>query len=220
MAIPRLLLSVSPDRFNSYAEALKEAGAQSVGGYCPAPDLTCDGLVLCGGGDVEPSLYGQENHGSFPPEPGRDHAEEQLFRAFLQAGKPILGICRGMQYINVLLGGTLIQDLPKDIAPFHGGVKYDLIHPIRTREGSLLHTLYGATFPVNSYHHQAVDVLGEGLEATAWAEGGFPEAFEHRSLPILAVQFHPERLSCGFRRQDAVDGIPFLRHFVSLCQPR
>ena len=220
MASPRLLLSLSPDTPESYETAFHLAGAEVLGGYCPEADLSCDGLVLCGGGDVDPALFGQENRGSDPPDPARDLAEAQLFRAFYQAGKPILGICRGMQIINILLGGDLIQDLPHDIAVFHGGVKYDLFHPIRTAEGSLLRSLYGPICHVNSFHHQAVDRLGEGLVPIAWAEGGFVEAIVHTASPILGVQFHPERLTWEKNRVKALDGLPLLQHFVSLCQPR
>ena len=89
MASPRLLLSVSPDTLESYEAAFHLAGAEVSGGYCPEVDLSCDGLVLCGGGDMDPALFGQENQGSDPPDPARDHSETQLFRAFYQAGKPI-----------------------------------------------------------------------------------------------------------------------------------
>jgi putative glutamine amidotransferase len=100
-----------------------------------------------------------------------------------------------MQVVNVALGGTLLQDLPGEIRPFHGGGEEDRVHPVRSREGTLLHRLYGPIFPVNSAHHQAVDRLGEGLETIAWAESGFPEALIHTQRPVLGVQFHPG--GCG-----------------------
>ena len=187
-------------------------------GYAPRPDLTCTGLLLCGGGDVDPSYYHQENQGSQPPDLVRDQAEMELFHAFFQAGKPIFGICRGMQLMNVALGGTLIQDLPAPVLPFHVNNAQDQIHPIRAQEGSLLHQLYGPVFSVNSRHHQVVDQLGEGLLAIAWAEAGFPEGLVHTSLPLLGIQFHPERLSFAHRRPDAVDGAPLFHHFLDLCR--
>ena len=143
---------------------------------------------------MDPALFGQENRGSQPPDRQRDQAELELFWAFFQAGKPILAICRGMQVVNVALGGTLLQDLPGEIRPFHGGGEEDRVHPVRSREGTLLHRLYGPIFPVNSAHHQAVDRLGGGLRRTAWSEGGVTEALEHTHLPVAAVQCHPERL--------------------------
>lgn len=217
---PRILLSAGPEPPYTYRAALEALGLRTAGGYCPAPDLTCDGLVLCGGGDLESTLFGQENQGSDPPDLARDKAELELFHAFYQAGKPILGICRGMQVINVALGGDLIQDLPAPLLPFHRGKDHNLIHLVRAQDGSLLHRLYGQVFPVNSYHHQAVGKLGRGLRATAWAEGGFAEALEHDSLPILGVQFHPERMAAPRRHPAAVDGGLFLTHFADLCRAR
>lgn len=211
-------LSGSQGKTNYYEDALRNLGAFPLPGYCPAPDLSCDGLILCGGGDLDSSLFGQESQGSEPPDPARDQAELALFRAFFQAGKPILGICRGMQLINVALGGSLIQDLPSHVRTFHRGTGEDLVHPIRTLEGSVLHQLYGPLFSVNSFHHQAVDRLGEGLRATAWSEGGVVEALDCPGQPILAVQFHPERMAFSKRRLDTVDGAPILSHFLTLCQ--
>lgn len=216
--LTRIQLSGSPEPLTNYRAAVALAGGVAVGGYAPEPDLTCGGLVLCGGGDLNPALFGQEDRGSQPPDPVRDRAEMALFQAFFQAGKPILGICRGMQLINVALGGTLIQDLPASVAPFHGGSKTDRIHPIRTAEGSLLHQLYGPICSVNSFHHQAVDRLGDGLIPTAWAEASFAEGLAHSALPVLGVQFHPERLAFHNQRADAIDGAPLFFHFMSLCR--
>ena len=218
MNIPlRIQVSGDAGKTDNYTQALTQLGACPIAGYAPSPDLSCGGLVLCGGGDLDPALYGQEDRGSQPPDPVRDRAELELARVFSQAGKPILGICRGMQVLNAAFGGTLIQDLPPQSHPFHGGAGHDLVHPVRAEAGGFLHGLYGPLFPVNSYHHQAVDRLGEGFRAWAWAESGFPEGMSHDRLPILAVQFHPERMSFRHRREDTVDGAPLLRYFLSLC---
>ena len=215
----RLRIQVSGEAgyTDNYCAALRGAGGDPVVGYCPAPDLSCVGLLLCGGGDIESALYGQEDRGSQPPDRARDRAELELFRAFYEAGKPILGICRGMQLINVALGGTLIQDLPPEQRPFHGGGKADMIHPVRSEEGSILRRLYGPLFHVNSSHHQAVDDLGQGLRASAWAESGFAEAVELPGKPVLGVQFHPERMSFGRRRLDTVDGAAIFNWFIGAC---
>lgn len=214
----KLTLQVSGERghTDNYCAAIRGAGGEPVAGYCPVPDLRCDGLLLCGGGDLDPALYGQESRGSQPPDRVRDQAELALFQAFYEAGKPILGICRGIQLINVALGGTLIQDLTPELRSFHTG-KMDTVHSIRAVENSILHRLYGPLFPVNSSHHQAVDRLGRGLRATAWAEGGFPEAIELSGRPILGVQFHPERMSFGRRRLDTVDGAAIFTWFLGAC---
>ncbi|MCI9156493.1 MAG: gamma-glutamyl-gamma-aminobutyrate hydrolase family protein [Lawsonibacter sp.] len=214
----RIQLSGEPDGMQNYFDALTQAGAVPVGGYCPSPDLTCDGLVLCGGGDLDSALFGQENRGSEAPDHARDAAELALFQAFFQAGKPILGICRGMQLINVALGGTLIQDLPQEQKAFHCGGKADMVHPLRALEGSVLHMLYGPVFSVNSSHHQAVDALGKGLRAVAWAESGFAEAIDCPGLPLLGVQFHPERMAFGRHRLDTVDGAALFSWFLGVCQ--
>ena len=203
---------------DNYCAALRGAGCEPVAGYCPAPDLRCGGLLLCGGGDIESALYGQEDRGSQPPDRNRDRAELELFRAFFEAGRPILGICRGMQLINVALGGTLIQDLPAQAVPFHGGGKGDRVHTVRALEGSLLHRLYGSVFSVNSAHHQAVDALGQGLRAVAWAESGFAEAVDFPGGPVLGVQFHPERMSFGRRRLDTVDAASLFTWFLGVCR--
>jgi len=202
---------------DNYCAAIRGAGGEPVAGYCPAPDLYCAGLLLCGGGDIECSLFGQEDRGSQPPDRKRDQAELALFRAFYEAGRPILGICRGMQLINVALGGTLIQDLPDRQRPFHTG-KTDTVHPLRAEEGTLLCRLYGPVFHVNSSHHQAVDLLGRGLRASAWAESGFAEAIEQPERSILGVQFHPERMSFGHRRLDTVDGTAIFTWFLGACR--
>lgn len=189
----RIQISGPRGRMERYEEAVRGAGGQPVAGFCPQPDLTCGGLLLCGGGDLSPTWYGAEDCGSGPPDPERDRAELALVRAYLAAGRPILGICRGLQVLNVALGGTLIQDLGDTLRPFHQG-EQDLWHPIRTVPDSLLHQLWGGYILVNSAHHQAVDRLGGGLRRTAWSEGGVTEALEHTHLPVAAVQFHPERL--------------------------
>ena len=214
----RIQISGEAGFMKHYILAVQGAGGQPIEGYAPAPDPTCDGLLLCGGGDVIPARYGQEDRGCEAMDPVRDEAEFALLDAYLKTGKPVLGICRGMQLMNVAFGGTLIQDLAPGCKPFHGGAGRDLVHPIRAAEGSLLHRLYGPLFPVNSTHHQAVDALGKGFRATAWAESGFVEAMEHESLPLIAVQFHPERMAYHRRREDTVDGAPLLCHFLELCR--
>ena len=91
----------------NYVQAIQGAGGEPLAGYCPQPDLACGGLLLCGGGDIECSLYGQEDRGSNPPDLARDRAELALFRHFYGAGRPILGICRGMQLVAAALGLVL-----------------------------------------------------------------------------------------------------------------
>ena len=108
------------------------------------------------------------------------------------------------------VGNLFHQKLPE--------AKEDKLHPVRCGENSLLYRLYGPLAMVNSFHHQAVDRLGQGLKATAWSEGGIVEAMEHETLPIISVQFHPERMSYEKRRADAVDGRFLFEEFIALCK--
>ena len=218
--IPRILLAGSDGDRSNYEQAVCNAGGEPVSCYCPPVDLSCDGLILCGGGDIDPARYGQEIHGSEEIDQARDEAEFAVAEAFLNAGKPILGICRGHQILNVVLGGTLLQDIGTDLHLFHrqGPKKEDRIHPIRNRPGSFLNRLYGPVCPVNSSHHQALDVIGPSLVPVAWSESGLVEGLIHTSLPVLSVQFHPERMAFGHRRPDTVDGALIFRQFLAQCQ--
>jgi gamma-glutamyl-gamma-aminobutyrate hydrolase PuuD len=162
-----------------------------------------DALIISGGPDLEPSRYGAEpGPRTTVVRPGRDAAELTLLRAALQAGLPVLGICRGMQLINVALGGTLIQHLP-DAVGHEGhspnpGVMGE--HKVSVAAGSRLAGLLGAgsVFRVPTHHHQGIDQLGAGLVPVAWAEDGVIEAVELDGAGrpghqfTVAVQWHPE----------------------------
>ena len=215
---PRIQLSCEQGAFAAYADAVTAAGGLPCPGYAPEPHLSCVGLVLCGGGDLDPDMFGWPQAGGDPPDRVRDLAEVNLFRAFSLAGRPILGICRGMQVIAAAQGGGLIQDLPPEQCVFHKGTKRDdARHPVRTMPGSLLERLYGPILHTNSFHHQAVADPGFGMTVTAWSEGGVAEAMEHQRLPILGVQFHPERMSYARRRPDCDDGGAIWEYFLKQC---
>ena len=213
---PKVLISTGGGDPTNYLAALKAAGAQGEAHYLPTPDLRYDGLLLAGGGDMEPARFGQPNCGSRDIDPARDTAELALLDAFCAAGKPVLAICRGFQVVNVWLGGELVQDLSPALAPFHGGGEGDRVHPVRAVEGSLLWRLYGPVFSVNSAHHQALGRLGRGLSVTARSEGGVAEAVEHETLPLIAVQFHPERMTVAKAKPDTVDGGAVFRFFLDM----
>jgi putative glutamine amidotransferase len=169
----------------------------------PVPDTAAavvarlDGLVLSGGPDIDPGRYGAAPLASTgAPRADRDAAELGLLDAATAAGVPVLGICRGLQLLNVARRGTLHQHLPDVVGtPDHapGPGTYGR-HAVAVDEGSLLARVLGRTSAeVPSYHHQAVDDLGRGLTVTATAPDGTVEALEDRSLPFcLAVQWHPE----------------------------
>lgn len=179
-----------PARFANYRRWAASAGGRAVfGKKAEGQAALWDALLLPGGGDLEPWRYGQENAASRNLEPERDAAELRLLRDFTAAGKPVLGVCRGLQVINVFFGGTLAQDVPG-----HGTLAgADRLHGVRTAP-SPLRALWGEALTVNSAHHQAADRLGGGLRAVQWAEDGVVEALCHQRLPVWAVQWHPERL--------------------------
>ncbi|WP_295753847.1 gamma-glutamyl-gamma-aminobutyrate hydrolase family protein [uncultured Oscillibacter sp.] len=174
------------ESFPNYRRAVEAAGGRAVFGR-KRRSLLGDALLLPGGGDLEPWRYGQANAASRNLDPERDEAELALLQDFTAAGKPVLGICRGLQTVNVFFGGTLAQDIPGHGA--RGGA--DGLHPVRRAPGAPM-PLSGGW--VNSAHHQAADRLGSGLRAVQWAEDGVVEALVHRRLPVWAVQWHPERL--------------------------
>ena len=209
---------------SNYCRAIQNAGGTpliTAGGDPEAYAALADGILFTGSGsDITPSLYGQENQGSLGCDRELDDMELRLFEAFVKAGKPILGICRGQQLINVALGGTLIQDVPSQkpeaIAHRNDDEAVTTFHPVSCLPGSRMEALFGPSLLTNSYHHQAIDTLGSGLVATARTEDGIIEAIEHESLPILATQFHPERMT-GEEQTNCPNMLPLFRHFIDLC---
>lgn len=159
----------------------------------------CDGLLLPGKGDCSPALYGKKNNGSRSLCLEEDLLQLSAFEQYMQAKRPILGIDKGMHLINIGLGGSIRQnigdyphsriDWPCEICNY-----FDRYHTTSLPEGSLLEALYGPCICVNSAHHQAIDQLGRELDIIQYAPDGCPEAILHRSLPIIGVQWHPERM--------------------------
>lgn len=216
MCKPKILLS-GTTKFLNYADAVENVGGITEGMYLPEYSDAYDGLILCGGGDIDPKYYNEAITESKGIDEARDQAEFALIQAFVEAGKPILGICRGHQVLNVYFGGSLYQHMPE--TPVHrSDTKEDLVHPVTATPEGLVGKLYGESFSVNSFHHQAVKTLGKGLVPTAFWQDTYVEAFEHESLPIYGVQWHPERLCCSHARPDAVDGTKIFRYFIDLCK--
>lgn len=199
-----------------YEEVVTACGAEAVCQMYPEVSTDYDGLLLCGGGDIEPLRYGQENFDSKNTVPQRDENEMELAMAFTKAGKPILGICRGMQLLNVVFGGDLYQHIPTAEAHSAPG---DAVHAVTAVGESYLSNIYGKHFAVNSVHHQSVNKLAEGFRVTLVSDSdGVVEAIEHKDLPIFGVQWHPERICLSKVREDAVDGLGVIQHFVDLCK--
>jgi putative glutamine amidotransferase len=175
-----------------------------------------DGLVLQGGADISPLAYGEQpQKPEWAGDEMRDRYEIDLVQAFARAGKPVLGICRGAQLINVALGGSLHQDVPA-----HRTDEYDLhAHDVRLEPGSGLARLYGETGPrrVVSIHHQAIKRLGRGLHVEARSEpDGLIEAIRSDGPNyVCAVQWHPE-FHGG--REGFLDGGPLLDEFLEAAR--
>ena len=204
IAMPRMSTDPEPTVAQSkYIESLARAGAGMRWVELSDPEqavqdaLTCDGLLLPGGGDMDPKFYGQARIPACgEPNLLRDAAEPLLLRAFLAADKPVLGICRGIQVMNAVLDGDLYQDIkPFEHLPHNG--HWAKVHTVTVRRGTLLSRILGQdTVLVNSQHHQAVDRVAPGFTLAALSEDGIVEAIEKPDARFcLGVQWHPEWLS-------------------------
>ena len=180
-----------------------------------------DGLVLQGGTDVSPQTYGEQPlRPEWAGDPERDRYEIDLLKGFMDLGKPILGICRGQQLINVAMGGTLYQDTATQMPGAHvhqdTAVYEDKYHQVEILPGTRLGALYPGVrrAKVNSIHHQAVQRLGRELVVEAHsAEDGVIEAIRHNGPQYVAgVQWHPEFLHG--RNDGVLDGAPLLNEFL------
>ena len=170
-----------------------------------------DALLLAGGGDIDPSLYGGAPHETiYMTDLARDEMELQLVRTALDAGMPMLAICRGTQVVNVALGGTLHTHLPE---VYGEAVKHRLPprepvpHPVRVEPGSTTAAVLGVTdCEPMSWHHQSIDQLARSTNIVAWAPDGVPEAIEIDGHPqVLALQWHPEETAAS----DPIQQKPF-----------
>jgi putative glutamine amidotransferase len=203
----------------TYVEAVARAGGHPIllSSLDPGPagELLSpfDALLLAGGGDIEPSAYGQEPRAEiYGLDPARDRLEMDLVRAALDQAKPALCVCRGMQVANVALGGTLVQHLP-DVpemgehgVPLGGGT----VHDVRVEAGTMLaKALGGAVARATCHHHQGVDRLGDGLVASGWSDDGLVEGLELAEPGdrwLLGVQWHPEETAADDPAQQALFG--------------
>lgn len=203
------VIAIAPCRaMADYLEAIKRTGGDPLEldhARDTPPDVMkrAQGLLLTGGGDVDPRFYGEDPHETYQAsEPGRDEYEIALIRAAIEAGMPIFAICRGMQALNVALGGTLVQDIPSMV---NGAVdhsiaepRFAIAHEVWVMKGSRLAMLMAEkndsdTCQVNSRHHQAVKTVASGWEVTGTAPDGVIEAIEQPGEVFrLAVQWHPE----------------------------
>ena len=208
-----------PLAVTNYLDALAGTGARGDAGNEFDPGRY-DGLLLPGGCDVNPARYGKARIPEETVDDDLDALQFDVLARFLEAGKPVLGICRGHQLLNVAFGGTLVQHLPG--AEHHmslpGGA--DNVHPAQIAQGSFLYRLYGSACSVNSSHHQGIERPGKGLTAVMYSEDGVIEGIAHDSLPVWGVQFHPERMCFQYLRNDTADGSEIFRFFLEQCRIR
>lgn len=187
-------------KLRTYWGAIERAGGEPVALFYgdPVDAGTLDGIVFAGGEDVDPHYYGERPDPTVHVNGDRDRSEMAQADSALKQHLPILGICRGSQLLNVRLGGSLVQDIPSQVPgslPHKGGV----FHQVTIRPGTrLAQTVSLHTLTVNSYHHQAVKKLAEGLQVTATSDDGVIEGWEGKPqgpIPgfVAGVQFHPEK---------------------------
>jgi putative glutamine amidotransferase len=221
----------------TYQQALEAAGAIPV---AMAANLSqehiaqvvsrCDGVLLTGGEDIDPAIYAdhlpaklQKTVHVTPDDGRRDYRELMLINEVFRQRKPLLGICRGHQMLNIALGGTLFADIPSQIRGAMNHRRMDrrseVVHDVRLTQGSLLSMITGRqALGVNSTHHQAVARVGGPLRVAAVSEDGVIESLElkpsaARMLPfLLSVQFHPERLAPRYAEHQAI-----FRAFAEAC---
>lgn len=206
-----------------YVSALADAGALPVivpfsldADVLAATLSRLDALVLSGGGDLAPETFG----GAFSPyahKPNlpRDHYDIMLYRLALAQRLPVLGICRGLQVINVACGGDIYQDLPHEVNPAmtrhsQQAPKWQGVHGITfDADSNTARLMPQLQFMCNSFHHQAIKQLGDDLRVTATSDDGVIEGIEHTSADVIAVQYHPERMALPGSQQ-----LLFLKNWV------
>lgn len=213
----RILIPWKGKPLVNYINALNNLSADYTITEEVIPITDYDGLLIPGGFDVSPEFYHQEMNGSYAEGMNKQLDELQLYYIdqFVKTLKPILGICRGHQLLNVYFNGTLIQHLPNYEKHSSPDFQDDQVHEVYSDEDNVFTELYGKRFYVNSSHHQAVDKLGEGLHIALRCPDGTIEAMYHEQLPIIGVQFHPERMCFEKSRDDTVNGSKIIDYYLT-----
>jgi len=179
---------------------------------------SADGFLFTGGMDVDPAFYGEKGISALGPfDPDLDRFQMNVLEAVMACKKPVLAICRGIQLINVALGGSLFQDISSQFTTptlkhMQEVLSFDADHPVIISPGSRLFDLFGPRIMVNSRHHQSIKALGRDLIITARAPDGVIEAARHNTLPMDLVQWHPELM---LRKND--DMLCLFKSFIKQC---
>lgn len=192
----------------SYIKAVLEAGGIPI--VLPIIDdlslvstqiACCDGIILSGGQDIHPMFYSEQQHKHLGDVDSKvDRYQLEVARTAIENDTPLLGICKGMQIMNVATGGSLYQDLEEMNKPLlkhlQSGKTYETAHSISIENNSTMFELFGQSLDVNSYHHQAIKQLGDGLKVTALSDDGVIEAVEmNNKRLVMGVQWHPELMA-------------------------
>ncbi len=195
----------------NYINALAKLGISSYVTSSLTNAASFDGLLIPGGGDIAPILFGQYNTGAKNISIEEDILQIEAFHYFKNTQKPILGICKGMQIINVALGGNMIQNL--ETHKNHEYIDKDKYHITKALSGSILHKLYGEYFTTNSAHHQGIDKIADNLYIAQNTSDGVIEGIEHKSSPIIGVQWHPERMLNANHSTEYASGLPIFQYY-------
>ncbi len=204
-----------PTKTANYENALRSLNIPFLTTLSIGEISCCSAVLMPGGGDITPAFFGQKNTGSHHIDTELDILQLQAMEYAVNAQIPILGICKGLQIINVYFGGTLVQHMPE--SEKHAYNQGDRFHETVISPHTILHAIYGDSAMVNSAHHQCIEKTGKNLRIIQTASDGIPEAVAHEKLPILGVQWHPERLLPFFHTSpaDAARGDLLLRAFAA-----
>lgn len=195
MSSPIIAIVGRSDATYNYENALRRLAIPYLTTLAIEEALLADRLLLPGGGDITPAFFGQHNCGSNNIDTELDIIQLQALSLFMEQKKPVLGICKGLQLINVHLGGTITQHIAT--AETHKWIGKDQQHFVYHSElarTDFFYQLYGTSTLVNSAHHQAIDRLGDDLIPVCRAGDNIIEGITHKHLPVIAVQWHPERI--------------------------
>lgn len=198
MPAPTILIAGRPEDTRNYENTIRRMGVSCSVGLNPGQADDATHLLLPGGGDITPAFFGQTDHGSHHIDTELDILQLDILTRFTAQKKPVLGICKGLQLINVHFGGDITQHI--DTAETHRWIGRDQFHYVFHSDlgrRDFFYQLYGNSYKVNSAHHQAINRTGRDLVPVCRAGDNVIEGLVHSSLPILAVQWHPERLPDG-----------------------